>query len=154
MSRVNDVVSDDHKKAAGAIRNLLAIYTKNEDLINIGAYVSGSDPACDKAIALMDNINNFLKQSTKDKINYEQSVNDLMQLGQLDPSDVLARNTPQIGLSPSVVNNEIKLTLEVGEVVHIDTVTNDTMPNLTKAVEKQLDKYMKNINNNIRKYAR
>lgn len=78
----------------------------------------------------------------------------LMQLGQLDPSDVLARNTPQIGISPSVVNNTIELTMEIGEVVHIDTVTNDTMQNLTKAVEKQLDKYMKNVNNNIRKYTR
>ncbi len=84
LSRVmGDITTNEHRKAAGAIRNLLAIHAKNEDLINIGAYVSGSDPACDKAIALMDNINNFLKQSTKDKINYEQSVNDLMQLGQL-----------------------------------------------------------------------
>ena len=84
LSRVmGDVTSDEHKKAAGAIRNLLAVYTKNEDLINIGAYVAGSDPVCDKAISLMDSINEFLKQSTKDKIGYEDCLNKLIELGHL-----------------------------------------------------------------------
>lgn len=78
----------------------------------------------------------------------------LMTLGQLDPSDVLARNTPQIGISPSVVNNTVELNMSIAEVVHIDEVTKDTIPDLTKAIEKQLDKYMKEVNNNIRKYAR
>ena len=84
LSRVmGDVVSEEHKNAAGAIRNLLAVYTKNEDLINIGAYVAGSDPICDKAIALMDNINNFLKQSIKDKFDFDNTINDLIKLSNL-----------------------------------------------------------------------
>lgn len=84
LSRVmNDIVDNNHKTAAGTIRNLLAVHAKNEDLINIGAYVSGSDPLCDKAIALMDNINNFLKQSTKDKISMQDTINKLLELGNL-----------------------------------------------------------------------
>lgn len=84
LSRVmGDVTQDEHRHAAGAIRNLLAVHAKNEDLINIGAYVSGSDPVCDKAIALMDKINEFLKQSTKDKIEYENTINSLIELGKL-----------------------------------------------------------------------
>lgn len=84
LSRVmNDVTSDEHKAAAGVIRNLLAVYSKNEDLINIGAYVSGSDPLCDKAIALMPKINEFLTQDIKDKIEYEETINNLIQLGKL-----------------------------------------------------------------------
>lgn len=84
LSRVmNDVVDDEHKKAAGAIRNLLAVHAKNEDLINIGAYVSGSDPLCDKAIALMNDINLFLKQTTKEKFDFEETVNQLKNLGNL-----------------------------------------------------------------------
>lgn len=84
LSRVmGDVTSEEHRKAAGIVRNLLAVHSKNEDLINIGAYVSGSDPMCDKAIALMNNINEYLRQSTKDKIDYSNSVNDLIQLGHL-----------------------------------------------------------------------
>ena len=80
---MGDVTTSEHRAAAGILRNLLAVHTKNEDLINIGAYVSGSDPMCDKAIAMMNDINNFLKQSTKDKTEYEETVNALLQLGQL-----------------------------------------------------------------------
>ncbi len=84
LSRVmGDVTADEHRKAAGAVRNLLAVHAKNEDLINIGAYVNGSDPVCDKAIALMDNINGFLKQSTKEKIEYDSTVNSIIELGRL-----------------------------------------------------------------------
>lgn len=84
LSRVMpDVTTKEHRNAAGAIRNLMAVYSKNEDLINIGAYVSGSDPVCDKAIMMMNDINNFLIQSTKDKIGYEDTVNNLLQLGNL-----------------------------------------------------------------------
>ena len=80
---MGDVTKEEHRAAAGAIRNLLAVHAKNEDLINIGAYVGGTDPICDKAIGLMDNINNFLQQSTKDKFVYENTVEDLVQLGHL-----------------------------------------------------------------------
>ena len=80
---MGDVTTKEHRQAAGVIRNLMAVHAKNEDLINIGAYVAGSDPLCDKAIALMDNINQFLKQSTTDKIDYNETVNSLIELGKL-----------------------------------------------------------------------
>src|SRR5574344_1584561 len=79
ISRVMpDVTTDEHRDAAGKIRNLLAVYKKNEDLINIGAYVRGSDPKCDLAISMMDKINSFLCQKTNEKFQYEQTVNDLI----------------------------------------------------------------------------
>ncbi len=81
LSRVmGDVTTKEHRNAAGTLRNLLAVHRKNEDLINIGAYVKGSDPVCDRAIMLMDDINKFLIQSTDDKIEYDTIVNDLIQL--------------------------------------------------------------------------
>ena len=84
LSRVmGDVTTKEHRDAAGALRNLLAVHRKNEDLINIGAYVKGSDPACDKAIMMMNDINSFLLQSTSDKIEYEQTVSTLIELGNL-----------------------------------------------------------------------
>jgi len=84
LSRVmGDVTTKEHRAAAGTLRNLLAVHAKNEDLINIGAYVSGSDPACDKAIALMPQINDFLTQSVKDRIEYDTTVNTLIELGNL-----------------------------------------------------------------------
>ncbi|MBE7711176.1 MAG: flagellar protein export ATPase FliI [Cyanobacteria bacterium SIG31] len=84
LSRVmGDVTTEEHREAAGVIRNLMAVHAKNEDLINIGAYVTGSDPLCDKAIGMMDGINQFLQQTTKEKIDFEQSINDLIQLGHM-----------------------------------------------------------------------
>mgnify|MGYP000082070637 FL=1 len=77
---MGDVTSKEHRAAAGYLRNLLAVHRKNEDLINIGAYVKGSDPVCDKAIEMMGDINNFLLQSTDDKIEYEDTINQLIQL--------------------------------------------------------------------------
>ena len=84
ISRVmNNVVSKEHKEAAGKIRALLASYAKNEDLINIGAYQRGADPLTDKAISIMDKIEGYLIQSTDEKTNYEISVDELIKLAQL-----------------------------------------------------------------------
>ena len=84
LSRVmGDVTTKEHREAAGNIRNLLAVHKKNEDLINIGAYVKGSDPVCDKAIALMGNIDGFLMQTTGEKVEYQETVDRLLQLNQL-----------------------------------------------------------------------
>ena len=84
LSRVmGDVTTQEHREAAGTLRNLLAVFSKNEDLINIGAYVSGSDPTCDKAISMMNDINAFLRQSTKDKISYNDTIDTILQLGHM-----------------------------------------------------------------------
>ena len=83
ISRVmTDVVTQEHKDAAGKIRTLLAAYRKNEDLINIGAYVKGSDEVTDKAISLMDSINFFLKQSIDEPMPYDDTVAALLKLAQ------------------------------------------------------------------------
>jgi len=81
ISRVMpDVTSKEQQEYAGILRNLLAVYKQNEDLINIGAYVKGSNPTCDKAIALMPKINEFLQQSVDDKIDFETTNNLLAEL--------------------------------------------------------------------------
>jgi len=81
ISRVmNNIVSDEHKAAAGIIRNLLAEYRKNEDLINIGAYAKGTNPNTDKAINLIDDINAFLTQSADYKNDYDSIVAELIKL--------------------------------------------------------------------------
>lgn len=81
ISRVmDDVTTKEHRDAAAKVRSWLAVYRKNEDLINIGAYVKGSDPACDEAIRRMNSINEFLCQSTADKFEYENIIADLIKL--------------------------------------------------------------------------
>jgi flagellum-specific ATP synthase len=63
ISRVMiDVVSDEHRNMSGEARKILAVYSENEDLINIGAYVKGSSPAIDNAINRVPRLNEFLMQ--------------------------------------------------------------------------------------------
>ena len=77
---MNEVVSKEHRESAGKIRTLLAAYRKNEDLINIGAYVKGSDPIVDKAILLMSEINGFLCQDIDDKADFSLTIDKLNNL--------------------------------------------------------------------------
>ena len=50
------IVSPEHLAAAGRIRDLLATYTKSEDLINIGAYKAGSNARVDWALSHLDSV--------------------------------------------------------------------------------------------------
>ena len=84
ISRVmNNIVDDEHKTAAGKIRNLMANYAKNEDLISIGAYTKGTDPMTDKAIAMNDKINNYLIQKSDELADYEIAKNELINLSKM-----------------------------------------------------------------------
>ena len=66
-SRVmRNVAGPDHVKLANKLREALAIYREAEDLINIGAYKQGSNPKIDKSIKVIDELNEFLKQSVED----------------------------------------------------------------------------------------
>ena len=66
--------SKEHQAAAGKLRETLAQYTEAEDLINIGAYVKGSNPKIDAAIGKIDSVNTLLRQATHDVISYEETV--------------------------------------------------------------------------------
>lgn len=77
----------------------------------------------------------------------------LMEIGQLNPSEILERNKPAI-TAPHITNTEINIDMHIAEVVHIDEVTNDTIPDLTKAINKQMESYMGKLNNSLKKYVR
>lgn len=75
ISRVmNDIVDDNHKKIASELRKNLAVYTDAEDLINVGAYVKGSNPDIDKAINLYPGINEFLTQETNERFSFKETI--------------------------------------------------------------------------------
>jgi FliI/YscN family ATPase len=57
-----DVTSIDHRARAGAVREWLATLRDNEDLVSVGAYVPGSNPRIDAALARRDAIDRFLCQ--------------------------------------------------------------------------------------------
>jgi hypothetical protein len=77
----------------------------------------------------------------------------LMKIGQLDSSEILERNRPSMTI-PHITSNEINISMDIAEVVHIDKVTNDTIPDLTKAINKQMESYMGKLNNSLKKYTR
>jgi flagellum-specific ATP synthase len=74
---MRDIVSDDHQELAGRLRETLAVYRQAEDLINIGAYVKGSNPKIDYALSRIDAINRFLRQGMKDKVTMETTLDEL-----------------------------------------------------------------------------
>ncbi len=74
------VTSSEHARMAQKIRENLAIYRESEDLINIGAYKPGANPKIDKAIKLIDGINDFLKQKTEDRSNMSQCLKLMSQI--------------------------------------------------------------------------
>src|SRR5690554_3173534 len=81
VSRLMDViVTPEHLKAAARLRELLAVYNTNEDLINIGAYVAGSNPRIDLAIKMHPSIMNFFRQEVGEKCSFEETVNTLLAL--------------------------------------------------------------------------
>jgi flagellum-specific ATP synthase len=78
ISRVmNDVTTLDHRHNAGALKEILATYRKAEDLINIGAYNSGSNPKIDRAIEKIDAINAYLRQDIQESGDLETSLSQL-----------------------------------------------------------------------------
>ena len=81
ISRVmDDVVHPTQLESSRAFKSLLATYKKAEDLINIGAYVSGSNPKIDQAIRMIDSINKYLNQSVAERVKFEESVQQLEKL--------------------------------------------------------------------------
>lgn len=74
------IATRDHKGAAGKLKNIMATYNEAEDLINIGAYKKGSNPNIDNAISKIDAVNEFLLQSTEDKFDFEETVEQLQSL--------------------------------------------------------------------------
>ncbi len=64
---MKDVITPEHKAAAQKFRELLAAYTEVEDLINLNAYVRGSNPLADRAIQMIDEMNRFLRQGIYEK---------------------------------------------------------------------------------------
>ena len=69
-----EIVPKEHQKAASRFRNLLGIYQKNADLISIGAYKRGNNPALDEAVSRIEAINGFLQQGIGESFSYDETL--------------------------------------------------------------------------------
>jgi type III secretion system H+-transporting two-sector ATPase len=81
VSRVMSGIAEmRHIEAAGKLREVLATYAAQKDLILIGAYKKGSDPKTDYAISKIEAVNNFLRQKTHEQMPAEIAIQKLIQL--------------------------------------------------------------------------
>ncbi len=75
ISRCMSQIADPgHKKLAGKMKNVMATYADAEDLINIGAYKSGSNKNIDYAIEKIEEVNAFLMQDVDEKVTFEDML--------------------------------------------------------------------------------
>jgi flagellar protein export ATPase FliI len=78
VSRVMSAVADkEHRTAASRMREVLAIYEKQKDLILLGAYQAGTDSGVDYAIEKIDEVTAFLKQATDESVSAKETVRQL-----------------------------------------------------------------------------
>ncbi|MBR1664454.1 MAG: FliI/YscN family ATPase [Ruminococcus sp.] len=81
LSRLmSSIASPEQKEFAGEIRNMMSVYNDNIDLISIGAYKAGSNPALDTAMKKIDAINGFLTQKVDEKFTFEQTVAEMKKI--------------------------------------------------------------------------
>ena len=139
-------------------------YTGWVNLRDLEGYAKGTKGVKEDQLAIIDELGDelqlvpdgngrlaYLKKGTA--VLNSTLTERLMDLA-MNPQEMLDRNRPSIGISPEIRNTEINISMDISEVVHIDTVTNETVPNLAKTIEKQMDKYVKKMNAEIRKYTR
>ncbi|MFZ5966593.1 MAG: flagellar protein export ATPase FliI [Bacillota bacterium] len=83
ISRVMpNIIDDQHRELSNRFKNILAVYKEAEDLINIGAYVKGSNTEIDHAILMIERLNNYLRQNTFDKFDFEDAKDLLLKIFQ------------------------------------------------------------------------
>jgi len=69
-----DVCTEEELMLAGNVKELVSVYREAEDLINIGAYVKGSNRRIDTAISKIDEINEFFRQGIEELCNHQESI--------------------------------------------------------------------------------
>ncbi len=78
ISRLMSTLADsEHMETAQKFRQILATYHQNKDLMDVGAYVAGSNSEIDQAIATYPRLMKFLRQRTDEVVDFEQSLTDL-----------------------------------------------------------------------------
>ena len=75
-----EICDPEHMKAAGKMRELMAVYQDARDLIDVGAYEHGSNPKIDMAIRMMPEIDNFLRQRIDDQVSMESTLERLKEM--------------------------------------------------------------------------
>jgi FliI/YscN family ATPase len=76
----SDIASPEQKAAMSKLRDAMATYRRTEDLINLGAYVSGANPKVDAAVRVRPGMEDFLKQAPDAKVPLQETMLRLAEL--------------------------------------------------------------------------
>ncbi len=79
------ITDPSHLRFANEFRRYHAKYSQNQDVINVGAYVPGSDAELDKAILLRPHMTAFLQQGIHESVDFSASCQALTELMSLSP---------------------------------------------------------------------
>lgn len=80
---MTQLATPEHRKAAGNLRDLMALYKKSEDLISIGAYVPGANPRLDMAVKLKPEIDKLLRQEIEENVPLQTTLGRLQELAKI-----------------------------------------------------------------------
>ena len=89
------VTTGEHQKLTQKFKRIYSLFRQNQDLINVGAYQRGSDPAIDNAIALQPELMGFLSQDMDRSVGFNDSYAQLQQL--LSQSELASPEPVDIG---------------------------------------------------------
>ena len=153
-------------KYGGAITADGVVGTNTKKKFKVAGYASGTTGVKNDQLALIDEFGleelvmhagpgGRLQYLTKGSAVIPHDISEnLVELGQLDPSAILDRNRPVISTHPEIHQTEINLNISYGDVLHIDEYNGGKPEDLTKIIAKEFDKHLKNVNQHIRRYSK
>lgn len=80
---MNDIITSQHQSAMSVLRDYMAAYSENEDLIQIGAYSQGSSERVDRSIRIHTPLMKFLRQSRTEAAPFEETIKALLELASM-----------------------------------------------------------------------
>lgn len=91
---MSDVTQVTHRDSAMQVREVLSAYREAADLIEVGAYQTGSNPRVDRALGCIGQINAFLRQGPAEHFSLDQTLAQLNSA--LKPKEVSAQKPPPL----------------------------------------------------------
>jgi flagellum-specific ATP synthase len=111
----NDLSSAEEKRARQTIRELMAVYAENEDLVSIGAYRKGVNRTLDAAVDMRDAINGLLRQQVEEQVSLDDARRQLVALAANCQAKLSIPAAPTVvgtaaggGLAPATKPQEVK----------------------------------------------
>ena len=101
-----NIVPPEHLQIMQKFKQMLSLYQDNRDLINIGAYRSGSDPDIDRAIERNPHIKQFVRQGLKEPVSFGSSCQELLALMAPVMASDLAPTQEGVAATPQANSNQ------------------------------------------------